>query len=206
MPPKQQYTKERIIEAAFEVLRREGPDAITARRIADEINSSVGPIYSYFENIDDLKSAAFLKATDLMEEYAKRNWSEIPFLNMGVGFVCFARDEPVLFNTCCREGPREIKGTKMSPRILEYIREDRQMREFSEEDLASIYLKLSLLAYGMAALASQKALGNDSNENIIRILREAGGDIMFMTKARKILKDPESTDDDLKDLWRYIDE
>ena len=44
-------TKERILKAAAEVVRKEGAEALNARRIAAEIGCSTQPVYSQFRNM-----------------------------------------------------------------------------------------------------------------------------------------------------------
>jgi AcrR family transcriptional regulator len=206
LPPKQQFTKEQILKTAFEILRTEGKDGLTARNIANKLGSSVGPIYSQFSNIEELDEAVMKMGLDLMEDYSKRKWSDIPFLNMGAGFVCFARDEPTLFDICCKGGPTEISSNRLDPRTLGRMRQDEMLMDFSDEDLASIYRKMSIFAYGMAVIASSGSMEDDSNENIVRILMEAGGDIIFMARARSIINDPNQDQERLNELWRYVDE
>ena len=75
------------------------------------------------------------------------------------------------------------------------------LQEFSDDDLKGIYQKVSFLSYGMATLASQNSMPDDSTANIIEILRGAGGDIMFMTKARNMLRDPNVSDDEMNAMW-----
>lgn len=204
MPPRTQFTKEQIIDAAFGIARDIGLSGITARGVADRLGSSVGPIYSHFENIEDLERKVVQRSIDLMDEYSRRQWSEIPFLNMGVGFVCFARDEPVLFDISCKNGPKESVDEALDQATIDRMREDPTMDDFTDQELKRIFQKLSYLAYGMATLSSQKAMPDDSTDNIIQILREAGGDIMFMTKARKMLNDPGITEEEMKALWGHI--
>ena len=37
MPPKKKFSKEQIVDKAFEIAKTEGIDSITARRIAEEL-------------------------------------------------------------------------------------------------------------------------------------------------------------------------
>lgn len=62
-------TKERILKAAAEVVRKEGAEALNARRIAAEIGCSTQPVYSQFRNMSELVAALRLKAE---EEYRRR--------------------------------------------------------------------------------------------------------------------------------------
>ena len=205
MPPRKQFSREQVLQVTYDILRSEGMEGITARNIAEKMGSSVGPIYSEFENIEEVQFAALQKARVLMEDYSRRDWSDIPFLNMGVGFVCFARDEPILFDICCKSGPTEMDDPKNDQMTLGRMREDDSLKGFSDEELRSIFNYMSIFAYGMAALASQGNMADDSTENIKKILLETGGDIIFMTKARSVLNDPKCTMDRLNELWGYLD-
>mgnify|MGYP000122732709 FL=1 len=45
--PKQKITREMVIEAAFDIARREGMEKVIVKNIADKLGCSVQPIYSY---------------------------------------------------------------------------------------------------------------------------------------------------------------
>ena len=57
MPPKAKFTKEEIINAAFEITRRDGFDALTARSLAAELGSSPRPIFTVFSGMEEVQSA-----------------------------------------------------------------------------------------------------------------------------------------------------
>src|SRR5215468_4665929 len=63
--------RERILEAARDIVRREGFGALTIRKIADAIEYAPGTLYLYFENRDaiarELSSEGFRK---LLEAFA----------------------------------------------------------------------------------------------------------------------------------------
>lgn len=46
MPPKQKFTKEEVVNAALEITRRDGINALTARRLGAELDSSSRPIFT----------------------------------------------------------------------------------------------------------------------------------------------------------------
>ena len=55
MPPKVKITKEDIIKTAIDIVRDKGADAINARNIASVLNCSTQPIFSNFDNMEELK-------------------------------------------------------------------------------------------------------------------------------------------------------
>lgn len=98
MPPKQKYTQERILNAAFDLMRRKGINAVGARPVAEELNCSTQPIFSYFKDMEDLKQALIKKAKDFYRSYVKRGLTHtIPFKGVGIEYINFAKDEPELF-------------------------------------------------------------------------------------------------------------
>lgn len=56
MPPKKKFSKEQIVEAAFEIAKEEGMSYITIRKVADRLRSSIAPIYVNFDNVEELIS------------------------------------------------------------------------------------------------------------------------------------------------------
>lgn len=98
MPPKVKYTKEQIVKAALEVVRRDGEGALTARGVAAYLGCSVAPIFSFFENMDELKSAVVAKAKRVYDLYIAEGLKEsLPFKGAGMQYIKFAKEQPNLF-------------------------------------------------------------------------------------------------------------
>ena len=57
MPPKVKITKENIIQAAMDIVRNAGADALNARNIAAKLDCSTQPIFSNFATMDQLRLA-----------------------------------------------------------------------------------------------------------------------------------------------------
>lgn len=62
MPRPNLFTKDNIIDASLEIMRREGPDGITARAVAEKLNTSTKPIFSLFSSMDEVKSETLERA------------------------------------------------------------------------------------------------------------------------------------------------
>lgn len=98
MPPKARFTKDEITEAALEIIREESMESLTARALGKRLGSSACPVFTVFENMEEVKQAAVRAARALYREYVKRGLSETPaFKGVGTQYILFAVQEPKLF-------------------------------------------------------------------------------------------------------------
>lgn len=100
MPPKVRITREEIIRAAVEVVRREGADALNARTVAKELNCSTQPVFSNFATMDELRSAVVASADELYQNYIDREIAAgkyPPYKASGMAYIRFAKEEKKLF-------------------------------------------------------------------------------------------------------------
>ena len=65
MAPKAKYTKEMIINSAFELVREQGISALSARSLAKKMNASSQPIFTYFNNMEEVKAEVIKKAKEV---------------------------------------------------------------------------------------------------------------------------------------------
>jgi AcrR family transcriptional regulator len=82
MPPKVKVTKEDIIQASVELVRKKGTDAINARTIASALNGSTQPIFSNFESMEELRGRKSLvlkkeKNYDVTKDFLEQDVSII---------------------------------------------------------------------------------------------------------------------------------
>lgn len=98
MPPKATITKEQIAQAAFEIIRKDGYDALNTRRLASSLGMSTMPLFKYYKNIDEIKRAAVNLGVEEYMRYMQRGSNDpIPFKGIGRAYIKFAKEEPKLF-------------------------------------------------------------------------------------------------------------
>ena len=98
MPPKVKFTREEILVAAYELLRKKGKEALTARSLASALGTSTAPIFTAFESIDALTDAVRARAKETYDAYLHEGLLHpIPFKGTGLAHIRFAKDEPLLF-------------------------------------------------------------------------------------------------------------
>ena len=69
MPPKAKITKEMIEDTAFEIVRKEGADKVTARSISEQLSCSTQPVLYYFSTVEEIKKAVYKKADEYHTAY-----------------------------------------------------------------------------------------------------------------------------------------
>ena len=99
MPPSVRFSREAVLNAAYQLIRREGVEALNARSIAHELGGSTQPIFRLFSGMDELRTAVTeLTLSTWKERLQDRlHTSAFPYLSIGMSFLLFARDEPELF-------------------------------------------------------------------------------------------------------------
>lgn len=98
MPPKFKFKREEIVEAAVNLTRRGGVDAVTARGIAGELGVSTQPIFTCFKNMEEAKEEVRIYAEKLCHNYLEKGVeASIPFFGFGMAYIRFAKEESELY-------------------------------------------------------------------------------------------------------------
>ena len=69
MPQKAKFTKGESIEAALNIVRTDGYEALTSRALGTYLNSSARPIFTVFKNMEEVQHAMIEAAKTLYKEY-----------------------------------------------------------------------------------------------------------------------------------------
>lgn len=98
MPPRPKFTRDELVAAAYELARREGSDAITARGVGKRLGVSSSPVFTVFRDMEELKAAVAARAKATFDSYVAVAEEYDPAYKMrGMQWVKFAQDEPMLF-------------------------------------------------------------------------------------------------------------
>ena len=182
MPPKTQFRKEEIVNSAIEIIEKEGLESLSARKIAEKMGSSVAPIYTSFKTMADLELELMKKIKDILLEYTNKSYTDIPSLNIGVGYIYFAREHKKLFEIFFHKGSQfEDVFKDFYLYINNRFKELPFFKDLTNEEREKLLGKLWIMTHGMACLASVGLLKDDSDEKIISILNDAGGDLIGAT-------------------------
>lgn len=177
MPPKCKFTKEEIIQAALDIARSEGTAAITARALGAKLGSSPKPIFSVFENMEEVQAEVLKSAKALYADYVQTGLrQENAFKGVGTQYILFAFKEPKLFQLLfMSEQSREIPVSGILPIIDESYDQILQSVQdgfgLNKKDSEWLYRHLWIYTHGIAALCATN-MCSFTAEDISRMMTE----------------------------------
>ncbi|HVP61422.1 MAG TPA: TetR/AcrR family transcriptional regulator [Myxococcaceae bacterium] len=102
--------RERILDAARDIVRREGFGALTVRKIAEAIEYAPGTLYLYFENRDAIaRELSFEGFRKLLEAFAPAEAIGDPLARLeaiGRAYVRFGMENPETYRLIFMEDPQ----------------------------------------------------------------------------------------------------
>lgn len=188
MPPKAKFSREEIIEAALEIVREEGIDALTARALGIKLGSSARPVFTVFRNMEEVQQAVKDAAKTLYREYIQRGLSENPaFKGVGTQYILFAVKEPKLFQMLFMTEQNQVPDlSNVLPlidenyeQILMSVRNGYGLDEACAENL---YHHLWIYTHGIATLCATK-ICRFTGEEISRMMTEVFIGLLKSVKA-----------------------
>ena len=176
MPPKPKFTKEDIVEAAFNIVREQGWEALTQRSIAQKLNASIGPIYSSLKSMAHLEEAVIEKAYELLLHYMITSRGDEGFPFPSLGYVLFAKNEKKLFKCFFNEKHTQIHK-KYSQRLWQATREVAKNHpdysKLSDRQKEGLHQNIVIFCYGLAILINISFYDEFTDEEISALILNA---------------------------------
>ena len=156
MPPSVKCTKEEIVNAALQVVREKGTAALTTRQIAAVLGVSTRPIFTYFQNMQQMQEAVRQAAQALYHSYIKKGLEQVhPFIGLGEQYIRFATQEPELYRLLFlplapgseNKAMEEMERTQNL--VLEFLQ---QIYQLDEAAAKRFFRDVWLVAHSLAAL------------------------------------------------------
>lgn len=110
MPPMKKIGKEKILDAAFDIVNEYGIKNLNTRLIAKKLNCSTQPIFSEYKNMKELKQELKEKIYKYHEKYLCQNLDkDHPYRTTGENYIKFAKEKPNLFKAIFADEKLEDK-------------------------------------------------------------------------------------------------
>lgn len=178
MSATKKITKDMIVDAALEIFRAEGFDAVTSRRVAFKLGCSTQPIYFEYKNMDELKKDIVKKVVGQLNEIfssvsneGKEDPDEFVYRSFGLSFLKFVQADPFVFRQIyIVDGKigRQVDNLRM-PIILDILE---NKYGYKKETALAIHKMASCSLMGMAVFVSSgyKKISEDEMQKNLGIL------------------------------------
>lgn len=160
MPPKCKFTREEIIQAALDMAKKEGIASITARALGAKLRSSSKPIFSVFENMEEVQAEVRKAAKALYAGYVQVGLNqELAFKGVGTQYILFAIKEPKLFQLLfMSEQPQKPSVSGILPIIDESYEKILLSAQngygLGKKEAEKLYRHLWIYTHGIAVLCA----------------------------------------------------
>lgn len=191
MPPKAKFSREEIIDAAINIVREDGFDALTSRALGKKLGSSARPIFTVFQNMEEVQQEVIITAKKKYREYISKGLSQdLAFKGVGMEYILFSINEPKLFQLLFMTEQSQIPDlTGVLPliddsyeQILRSIQSGYGIDKSSAEIL---YRHLWIYTHGIATLCATN-MCRFTDEEISSMIRQVCISILKSIKAGSI--------------------
>lgn len=191
MPPKAKFSREEIIDAAIDIVREDGFDALTSRALGTKLGSSARPIFTVFQSMEEVQQEVIITAKQKYREYISKGLSQdLAFKGVGMEYILFSINEPKLFQLLFMTEQSQIPDlTGVLPliddsyeQILRSIQSDYGFDKSSAEIL---YRHLWIYTHGIATLCATN-MCRFTDEEIGSMIRQVCISILKSIKAGSI--------------------
>lgn len=182
MPPKARITKKMILHTVLKITRESGFDSVNARRIAEELGCSTRPVFTCYENMEELKRKFLGYAFSYYEQYTtenEKNAETDPCLLHPLSYVSFAGEEANLFKILFIND-MDLNMKKPDDFYMESGNEKKaaifaEKVGVDQENAKKIFLDLFFYSHGIAVLTATGKLSLDrkSTEKMLSTFLEA---------------------------------
>ncbi len=186
MPPKPKFRKEDIINAAYEMARESGADAVKAREVGERLGSSSRPIFTFFNSMDELVDAVKERAWQTYGEYLKIADNYYPtFKKRGLQMIRFAEEEPKLFQMLFMNENEKMTFEEVIDKSLLGFSNDvelvKKQYDLTQEEAMKVFSHLWVHAYGICCFMASNVC-TFGEEKLDEILGEMFAGILMLIK------------------------
>lgn len=190
MAPPKKFSKEEIIQAAFEIAREEGLDAITIRKVAKRLGSSIAPIYVNFANVEELTQAVIEHTHNVAKQLVLEQNSGHPFRDIGIASIKFAKQYSVLYRDLIMKDNPYMKHNEEGLQFaVEQMKKDPQLEGLSEAALKDLIWKMDIFHTGLAVKVANGLLPDYMTEEKMMEMLDSVAEEIVLAKFVKQKKD-----------------
>lgn len=190
MPPTVRFTRDAVLNAACQLMRREGMEALNARAIAKELGGSTQPIFRLFTNMEDLHRELILYVTRQFQAHAEADMaqSDSPYIQLCTTYLLYGRDEPELFKLLFmrdRVSEGQYSDQTNFDLVFNIIKKDTPL---DDETALRFFERTWLFIHGLAVCIATKYIPCQDERYLISMVKEAYNAAVKMMNLEGVLK------------------
>lgn len=190
MPPTVRFTRDAVLHAACQLMRRKGMEALNARAIAKELGGSTQPIFRLFTNMEDLHRELILYVARQFQAHAEEDMaqSDSPYIQLCTTYLLYGRDEPELFKLLfMRERVSEGQYSDQTnfDLVFNIIKKETPL---DDETALRFFERTWLFIHGLAVCIATKYIPCQDERYLISMVKEAYNAAVKMMNLEGVLK------------------
>jgi len=190
MPPTVRFTRDAVLHAACQLMRREGMEALNARAIAKELGGSTQPIFRLFTNMEDLHRELILYVARQFQAHAEADMaqSDSPYIQLCTTYLLYGRDEPELFKLQFmrdRVSEGQYSDQTNFDLVFNIIKKETPL---DDETALRFFERTWLFIHGLAVCIATKYIPCQDERYLISMVKEAYNAAVKMMNLEGVLK------------------
>lgn len=190
MPPTVRFTRDAVLHAACQLMRREGMEALNARAIAKELGGSTQPIFRLFTNMEDLHRELILYVARQFQAHAEADMaqSDSLYIQLCTTYLLYGRDEPELFKLLFmrdRVSEGEYSDQTNFDLVFNIIKKETPL---DDETALRFFERTWLFIHGLAVCIATKYIPCQDERYLISMVKEAYNAAVKMMNLEGVLK------------------
>lgn len=190
MPPTVRFTRDAVLHAACQLMRREGMEALNARAIAKELGGSTQPIFRLFTNMEDLHRELILYVARQFQVHAEADMaqSDSPYIQLCTTYLLYGRDEPELFKLLFmrdRVSEGQYSDQTIFDLVFNIIKKETPL---DDETALRFFERTWLFIHGLAVCIATKYIPCQDERYLISMVKEAYNAAVKMMNLEGVLK------------------
>lgn len=190
MPPTVRFTRDAVLHAACQLMRREGMEALNARAIAKELGGSTQPIFRLFTNMEDLHRELILYVARQFQAHAEADMaqSDSPYIQLCTTYLLYGRDEPELFKLLFmrdRVSEGQYGDQTNFDLVFNIIKKETPL---DDETALRFFERTWLFIHGLAVCIATKYIPCQDERYLISMVKEAYNAAVKMMNLEDVLK------------------
>ena len=165
--------EETLINGAVKIIRDNGIEELSARKLAKIVGCSTQPIFRIFKNMDELKDKVYDVVYEIHQKFInKEQTHQVAFIGVGLSYIRFARKEKNLFkflfmsNVSKYNNILDMAENEQGKIYAEMIQKSTGL---SYDASKQIYINTWLIIHGIASMmaTTNSELSDEEIETII---------------------------------------